>query len=235
MTASKEGEIVVYGPNESAGAESSTVGTGAGARTEDAENPAGISPFLLSKIEQLVEEKAEKKVAHLTRRVKDLEEKIRDVTINDNVSSRHSKKDTLITWHQTGSGHFNNYEGTEEGVAIPEADDDFSADNDLYFNASSGRYSVYAFHQLPQDIYTVLATKKMTSISLWLSLLIVAVQFTLLTLLLMDTLRDGTKDNPLGLPSNVETIVHIAQALAIIIALLTQDDLRIGVESLIGG
>ena len=76
----------IYRPNESVSAESSTAGTGA---TKDTENPAGISPFLLSKIEQLVEEKAEKKVVHLTRRVKDLEEKIRDVDFNGNASSRH--------------------------------------------------------------------------------------------------------------------------------------------------
>ena len=225
----------IYRPNESVGAESSTAGTGA---TKDAKNPAGISPFLLSKIEHLVEEKAEKKIAHLTRRLKQLEEKIRDVTTNGN-ASRQSKKDTPIIWHQTGSGHINKYEGTEEGDAIPEADDDFGADNELFINARAGRYSVYEVEegesfQLPQDIYTVLATKKMTSKPSWLSLLVVAVQFTLLTLLLMDTLSDGTKDNQLGLPSNVETIVHIAQALAIIIALLTQDDLRIGIESFIG-
>ncbi|KAL3927577.1 MAG: hypothetical protein SGBAC_013033 [Bacillariaceae sp.] len=84
-------------------------------------------------------------------------------------------------------------------------------------------------YKLPKDIYTVMSAWKFSSRPFQIALSVVAVQILLLSLLLVDQI--AVSDSSLRIfPANVPIIVHISQGLAIIIAVMGQDDLRIAIE-----
>ncbi|KAL3935441.1 MAG: hypothetical protein SGBAC_009038 [Bacillariaceae sp.] len=89
--------------------------------------------------------------------------------------------------------------------------------------------------ELPQDVYSFLATSSWKSNPFWLALIVVfGFQFTLLFLLLANQ-TDFQSDNPLQLPENVEISVRSSQVLLLIIAMFQQDDLLVGIETLVQG
>lgn len=85
---------------------------------------------------------------------------------------------------------------------------------------------------LPTDVYSIVATRDWSSFAFWISLLVIfGFQFSLLVLLPLNLI--GVEDNNLlGAPANVELAVRAAQALALVIALFSQGDLRKGMEGL---
>ncbi|CAJ1933932.1 unnamed protein product [Cylindrotheca closterium] len=88
---------------------------------------------------------------------------------------------------------------------------------------------------LSEDVYMVLASSKLTSPSFWFSVLVIFIfQYTMLIVLIADRV-DFESSNPLRLPANVETTVRLAQTLAIFIAIFTQNDLLVGMQSLFQG
>lgn len=88
---------------------------------------------------------------------------------------------------------------------------------------------------LSEDVYMILASSKWTSPSFWFSALVIfGFQYALLIVLIADRI-DLESSNPLRLPANVETTVRLAQALALFIAIFTQNDLLIGMQTLFDG
>ncbi|CAJ1952897.1 unnamed protein product [Cylindrotheca closterium] len=90
-------------------------------------------------------------------------------------------------------------------------------------------------YQLPHDIYTVISAWKFSSRPFWIALIVIAVQILLLSLLLVDQLGQSDDTSVRIFPANVPIIVHISQGLAIIIAIMGQDDLRIAMEGYFDG
>jgi len=88
--------------------------------------------------------------------------------------------------------------------------------------------------KLPQDVYSILATASVRTFPFWISMFVVfGFQYLLLVLLLANQINVNSDNNPLNLPANVETSVRISQVLLVTIALFSQDDLLIGIESLV--
>ena len=81
--------------------------------------------------------------------------------------------------------------------------------------------------QLQQDIYTLLFTApfSITSPTFLYCVFFVVFQFAVIALTLADLLKDGTPDNVLAVPPAVDTVVSVAQVLALFIAVLTTDEL----------
>eukprot|EP00980_Cylindrotheca_fusiformis_P002055 scaffold451_cov121-Cylindrotheca_fusiformis.AAC.11 len=89
--------------------------------------------------------------------------------------------------------------------------------------------------ELPKDVYTIISAWRLKSVPFWISLYIVAIQIALLVLLLVDQIDSGAEKSLNVLPANVPTIVHVSQALAILVAIMGQDDLRIAIEGYFDG
>jgi len=90
--------------------------------------------------------------------------------------------------------------------------------------------------KLSEDIYSILACWDVKSKPFWISLIVVSLlQITLLILLLIDQLNWGAKENQWQMPVNAETNLRIAQFLSGLVALLFQEDLRIGISGLMRG
>ncbi|CAJ1968799.1 unnamed protein product [Cylindrotheca closterium] len=90
--------------------------------------------------------------------------------------------------------------------------------------------------KLPRDVYSVLATASWSSVPFWFcGFVIFGFQYFLLILLLANQVDINSEDNPLNLPANVETPVRISQILLVAIALFSQDDLLVGIESFFDG
>mmetsp|Transcript_4323 Transcript_4323/g.10106 ORF Transcript_4323/g.10106 Transcript_4323/m.10106 type:complete len:700 (-) Transcript_4323:1050-3149(-) len=90
-------------------------------------------------------------------------------------------------------------------------------------------------YQLPMDIYTIVASWRFNSRPFWTSMLVIAVQIVLLGLLLTDQAQGTAESDIVVFPANVPTIVHVAQALATVIAIMDQDDLRSAIEGYFDG
>mmetsp|Transcript_4093 Transcript_4093/g.9513 ORF Transcript_4093/g.9513 Transcript_4093/m.9513 type:complete len:1082 (-) Transcript_4093:117-3362(-) len=90
-------------------------------------------------------------------------------------------------------------------------------------------------YQLPMDIYTVISAWKIKSSAFCISVLVIGVQLLLLALLLVDQVGSTGTSSIVVFPTNVPIIVHVSQALATIIAIMGQDDLRIAIEAYFGG
>lgn len=87
--------------------------------------------------------------------------------------------------------------------------------------------------ELPQDVYSFLATSTLGSVPFWLAVIVVfGFQYTLLFLLLGTQTDFNKSQNPLDLPENVEISVRITQALLLVIAMFQQDDLLVAIETL---
>ncbi len=90
-------------------------------------------------------------------------------------------------------------------------------------------------YQLPKDVYSIVASWKFNSRPFWISILVSLMQITLLSLLLTDQFQVGGRNDLVNFPTNVPVIVHWAQALATIIAIMGQDDLRSAIEQYFDG
>ncbi|CAJ1943607.1 unnamed protein product [Cylindrotheca closterium] len=90
-------------------------------------------------------------------------------------------------------------------------------------------------YQLPRDVYSIVSSWEFNSRPFWISLLVIAVQIVLLALLLTDQTQGTAEADVVVFPVNVPTIVHLAQALATIIAIMDQDDLRSAIEAYFDG
>lgn len=206
--------------------------------TDEAPSTAGdpeisnLSPLVVSQIKQLIAAESQKKIDHLTHRVKQLETILREATHGDFTKTEMEEKSN--SWQKIGGGGVSNNE-----IGNEEAEPETNAGERYNLFSKTVSYSLFSktgkSFQLPNDVYTILTMERVSSKVFWISSLVVAVQITLFLLLIIDTTTTGTADNPLALPSNVDPIVHTAQLLAIIIALLEQDDLRTGIESLNSG
>ncbi|CAJ1945940.1 unnamed protein product [Cylindrotheca closterium] len=110
------------------------------------------------------------------------------------------------SWRVIGSGEFTDEPKTEENI-----------------------------FELPKDVYSFMATYSWKSNPFWLALIVVfGLQFVLLFLLLANQ-TDFQSDNPLQLPENVEISVRVSQVLLMVIAMFQQDDLLVGIETLVEG
>ncbi|CAJ1937486.1 unnamed protein product [Cylindrotheca closterium] len=90
--------------------------------------------------------------------------------------------------------------------------------------------------KLPKDVNSILATSSWCSVPFWISMFVIfGFQYLLLLLLLANQVDINSDDNPLNLPANVETPVRISQVLLLAIALFSQDDLLVGIESFFDG
>lgn len=80
---------------------------------------------------------------------------------------------------------------------------------------------------LPSDSYAFLMVAPLWGIPWFMGLIVWAIQITLYVLMILSTLDEtgATFHNSLGVPPNVDTSVRIVQLLALIIAVITQDDL----------
>jgi hypothetical protein len=83
--------------------------------------------------------------------------------------------------------------------------------------------------QLPPDTFSFLVCSKILSQPFVLGVTIFLFQMTIYGLLAVDLINPFS-DNPLRIPENVETNVRITQFLAVIVAVLTQADLRTSLE-----
>jgi len=90
-------------------------------------------------------------------------------------------------------------------------------------------------YELPQDIYSVVASWPPRSRPFFTALLVVSVQIALFLLLLTDQIGSKGDSDLINVPANVPIIVHAAQALATIIAIMDQDDLRSAIEAFFDG
>mmetsp|Transcript_30866 Transcript_30866/g.74143 ORF Transcript_30866/g.74143 Transcript_30866/m.74143 type:complete len:720 (+) Transcript_30866:376-2535(+) len=88
---------------------------------------------------------------------------------------------------------------------------------------------------LPRDVYSFLATSSFTSSTFWMAVIVVfGLQITLLLLLLANQ-TDFESENPLNLHENVEISVRVSQVLLLFIAMFQQDDLLVGIVTLVRG
>ena len=90
-------------------------------------------------------------------------------------------------------------------------------------------------YQLPMDIYSVVSAWKPNSRPFFTAIAVIAIQITLLVLLLTDQIGSKGSSEIVAFPVNVPRVVHGAQALATIIAIFDQDDLRSSVENFFDG
>ncbi len=83
--------------------------------------------------------------------------------------------------------------------------------------------------KLPPDTFSFLVCSKILSQPFVLGITVFIFQITIYSLLAVDLIKPFS-DNPLGIPANVETTVRGTQFLALIVAVLTQADIRISLE-----
>jgi len=90
-------------------------------------------------------------------------------------------------------------------------------------------------YQIPQDIYSVISAWERNSQPFRIALLVIFIQILLLSLLLADQIGTKGAADLLRVPTNVFQTVHASQALATIIAIFDQDDLRSAIENYFDG
>ena len=84
--------------------------------------------------------------------------------------------------------------------------------------------------ELPDDVYSMLFVANWKSVAFWFAILVFAIQLTILGLVGVDLTKDAPGDdneNKLNVPPIVETPVAIAQGIALMIAVLNQDDITL--------
>ncbi|KAL3942427.1 MAG: hypothetical protein SGBAC_003386 [Bacillariaceae sp.] len=150
-----------------------------------------------------------------------LEELRRRLLVAEGISFRSSRSSTLknVPWRKIGpSTRTRSLENVEHGEAL-----------------ESERFEPDEEYQLPRDVYSILACWKSSSRPFWIALLVISVQIAFLALLLTDQIGSSGESELVVVPVNVPSIVHAAQALATIVAIFDQDDLRSAVEGFFDG
>eukprot|EP00984_Skeletonema_dohrnii_P013913 scaffold5828_cov85-Skeletonema_dohrnii-CCMP3373.AAC.3 len=79
---------------------------------------------------------------------------------------------------------------------------------------------------LPEDTFSFLIYSRGKSCTFFLATFVFLFQIAIYAVLAVDIIDVSKKKNPFKLPVNVETPVRIAEALAIVVAIITQDDVR---------
>jgi hypothetical protein len=95
--------------------------------------------------------------------------------------------------------------------------------------SSKSRLQEKGKKQLPPDTFSFLVCSKILSQPFVLGMTVFIFQITIYSLLALD-LINPLSENPLDIPANVETNVRVTQFLAVIVAVLTQADLRTSLE-----
>jgi hypothetical protein len=81
----------------------------------------------------------------------------------------------------------------------------------------------------PQSTHSWLFTQHLLSLPFWFSVGIVALSYTCLILALVNIFEEWSPDNPFNVPYQVQPTVRIAQYLAMIIALIMEEEIPTGV------
>jgi hypothetical protein len=95
--------------------------------------------------------------------------------------------------------------------------------------SSKSRLEEKGKKQLCPDTFSFLVCSKILSQPFVLGVTVFIFQITIYGLLAVDLIKQSSV-NPLGIPANVETNVRVTQFLAVIVAVLTQADLRTSLE-----
>jgi len=89
---------------------------------------------------------------------------------------------------------------------------------------------------LTKDTFSfLLVSKHLASPSSLLTMLVFAIQVIIFGLVAADVIDLANKGNPFNLPANVESTVRMTEVLAIVIAIITQDDVRTSINLLRDG
>jgi hypothetical protein len=102
-----------------------------------------------------------------------------------------------------------------------EGDNDYEGDTDYDENES---------YELPGSTYTFLITESVLSYSFFTGILTSMLCVGTLGIALADQLKNGDPDNWLGLPPEVSTVVHVARFVAILIAVLNEQEIPTSLE-----
>jgi hypothetical protein len=98
-------------------------------------------------------------------------------------------------------------------------------------NSSRSQLADEGKKQLPPDTSSFLVCSKVLSQPFVLGITVFIFQITIYSLLAVDLINPSSRDNnPLGIPANVETTIRGTQFIALIVAVLTQADLRTSLE-----
>jgi hypothetical protein len=90
--------------------------------------------------------------------------------------------------------------------------------------------------QLEQDVYSFFTFCRWHSKPFLVAFIITfGLQFSLVGILLADVIDPHNEQNPFNVPANIDGAVRIAQILALLIAIISQDDMRFGMEGMIQG
>ena len=98
---------------------------------------------------------------------------------------------------------------------------DINDDTDYHENES---------YELPESTYTFLITESVLSYSFFTGILTSVLCFCTLGLALADQVKNGDPDNWLGLPPEVSPVVHVARYVAILIAVLNEQEIPTSLE-----
>lgn len=161
---------------------------------------------ILSRIEQI-----ESREKRSNQEIRALHERLLEAEVKLSANRK-----TNLRWRHIGA----NSKSIETMEAAGLAEEEISAEEEF---------------KLPNDIYTVISTWRFNSKPFWISIHVVAVQILLLVLLLVDQIDAGAEKALQIFPANVPTIVHVSQGLAIVVAIMGQDDLRIAIEGYFDG
>ena len=85
---------------------------------------------------------------------------------------------------------------------------------------------------LPEDSFTFMFVACPYGMPFWSAIGLMVVQIGTFGLLVGSTVDVDNPDNILGLPANISPAVRVTQLVAIVITILTQDDIRAGIEML---
>jgi hypothetical protein len=173
---------------------------------EKSEGDESMLTRVLSRIEQI-----ESRAKQSNEEIKGLHQRLLEAEIKFGTNQK-----TKVPWRRIGV----NSRTIETVEAADLSEEEISAEEEF---------------EPPNDIYTVIATWKFNSKPFWISINVVAIQILLLTLLLIDQIDSGAEKSLQIFPANVPTTVHVSQALAIIVAIMGQDDLRIAIEGYFDG
>lgn len=89
--------------------------------------------------------------------------------------------------------------------------------------------------EVTENIYSIIYTAKFCSPSFWFAVFVFLFQLTIIALILADLVDATNTNNPLQIPPGVVTEVRIAQCLALILSVATQQDILTSLVFLING
>jgi len=90
----------------------------------------------------------------------------------------------------------------------------------------------YEKYTLPSSTYTLIITEKIFSLPFLVGLIALGMSLTMLIIVMISELDDGSNRNPLGVPAGVEITCRIAQYLGVIIGVLMESEIPLALEIL---